>query len=198
MHTLKKPNDIFIDQIKVIGETNMKVSEEVRKLDGKEGKLTELVKQYLDIKKASYAIAKAEPEDTVARPKGVDPFVEPGSIMIEKNGKKVIIEELAKVCGASGRYHDTDEKVRVHAILDRVPRVLFTTYKDKKSLHIHTDIEIKEPTFGSYMGGGRITVDFDDALREPSKIPDYDETYEIRCECEPYKPLKCKGHAWQW
>lgn len=176
----------------------MKPSEEVRKLDGKEGKLTELIKQYLDIKKANYTIAKAEPGETVARPKGVETFVEPGSIMIEKNGKKVIIEELTKVCGISGRFHDTDEKVGVHTILDKVPRVLFKTYKDKKSLYIHTDIEIKEPTFGLYLGGGRLTVRIDDALREPSKIPDHDETYEIRCECEPYKGLKCKGHVWQW
>lgn len=176
----------------------MKASEEVIKLDGKEGKLTELVKQYLDTKKANYIIAKAEPGDTAARPKGVEPAVEPGSIMIEKNGKKVIIEELTKVCGASGRFHDTDKKIRTHAILDRVPRVLFKTYKDKKNLHIHTDIEIKDPTFGLYLGGGRLTINIEDALIEPSKIPDYDETYEIRCECEPYKGLKCKGHAWQF
>ena len=174
----------------------MKVSEEIRKLDGKEGKLTELAKQYLDTKKANYIIAKAEPGNTVARPKGVETFVEPGSIMIEKNGKKVIIEELTKVCGMSGRFHDTDEKIRTHAILDRPSRVLFKTYKDEKRLHIHTDVEIKEPTFGLYLGGGHITVDIEDALREPSKIPDYDETYEIRCECD--RGLKCKGHAWQW
>lgn len=175
----------------------MKVSEEVRKLDGKEGKLTELVKQYLDIKKVNYTIAKAEHDDTVARPKGVEPFVEPGSIMIEKDGKKVIIEELSKVCGISGRYHDTDKKVRTHAIIDRAQKVLFKTKKDEKSLHIYTEAEIKEPTFGVYLGGGKITVDIEDALGEPSKIPDFDETYEVRCECKDYA-LKCKGHAWQW
>ncbi len=96
----------------------MKASEEVRKLDGKEGSLTDLARQYLDTKKVNYSILKAEPGDNVARPKGVEPFVEPGSVMIEKNGKKVIIEELTKVCGASGRYHDTDEKVSTHAILE--------------------------------------------------------------------------------
>ena len=117
--------------------------------------------------------------------------------MIEKNGKKVIIEELTKVCGVSGRYHDTSENVKTHAILDRVPKLLFTTYKDKKSLHIYTEAEIKEPTFGLYLGGGKITVDMEDVLKEPSKIPDYDETYEINCKCEDYK-LKCKGRAWQW
>jgi len=174
-----------------------KVSEEVRKLHEKEGSFTDLVKQYLDAKKANYTILKAEPGDTVVRPKGVEPFVEPGSIMIEKNEKKVILEELTKVCGVSGRYHDTDEKVRTHAILDRVPRILFKTRKDEKDLYIYTEAEIKEPTFGLYLGGGKITVDMKDVLKEPSKIPDYDETFEIRCKCEEYK-LKCKGHAWQW
>ena len=175
----------------------MKVSEEVKKLDGKEGSLTDLARQYLDIKKANYSVLKAEPGDTVARPKSVEPFVEPGSIMIEKNGKKVIIEELTKVCGASGRYHDADEKVRTHAILDRVPKILFKTYKDKKSLHIYTEAEIKDPSFGIYLGGGKITVDMEDILKEPSKIPDINETFEINCKCEERK-LKCKGNAWQW
>lgn len=175
----------------------MKVSEEVRKLDGKEGNLTDLVKQYLDAKKANYTVLKAEPNDTVARPKGVEPFVEPGSIMIEKDGKKVIIEELTKVCGVSGRYHDTDEKVRTHAIIDRAQRVFFKTSKDKKDLYIYSESEIKDPSFGIYLGGGKITVDMKDILKEPSKIPDYDETFEIRCKCEEYK-LKCKGNAWQW
>lgn len=175
----------------------MKVSEEVRKLDGKEGSLTDLARQYLDAKKANYSVLEADPGDTVARPKGIDPFVEPGSVMIEKNGKKVIIEELTKVCGASGRYHDTDKKVRTHVIIDRVPRVLFKTRKDEKDLYIHTGAEIKEPTFGLYLGGGKITVNMEDILKEPSKIPDYDETFEINCKCEEYK-LKCKGNAWQW
>lgn len=174
----------------------MNVSKEIRALDGKEGKLTDLAKQYLDAKKANYSVIIAEPGDRAAYPKGVEPFVEPGSIMIEKNGKKVIIEELTKVCGASERFHESNG-VRAHAILDRIPRVIFTTYKDKKSLHVHTDVEIKEPTFGLYLGGGRITVGIEDALREPSKIPDYNETYEIRCKCENGE-LKCKGHAQQW
>jgi hypothetical protein len=175
----------------------MRVSEEVRKLDGKEGNLTDLARQYLDAKKANYTVLKAEPGDTVATPKGVEPFVEPGSIMIEKNGKKVIIEELTKVCGLSGRFHDTDEKVRAHAILDRPPRILFKTRKDEKSLYIHTDAEIKDPSFGIYLGGGRISVDMEDILKEPSKIPDINETFEINCKCEE-RGLKCKGHAWQW
>lgn len=175
----------------------MKVSEEVRKLDGKEGSLIDLARQYLDVKRVNYSILKAEPGYNAARPEGVDPLVEPGSIMIEKNGKKVIIEELTKVCGASGRYHDTDEKVKVHAILDRVPRILFKTHKDKKDLHIYTEAEIKEPTFGLYLGGGKITVDMEDILKEPSKMPDYDETFEINCKCEEHR-LRCKGHAWQW
>jgi hypothetical protein len=175
----------------------MKVSEEVKKLNGKEGSLTDLVKQYLDIKKVNYSVLKAEPGDNVARPKDVEPFVEPGSIMIEKNGKKVIIEELTKVCGASGRFHDTDEKVRAHTILDKIPRIVFTTYKNKNSLHIHTDAEIKDPAFGLYLGGGKITADMEDILKEPSKIPDHDETFEINCKCEEHK-LKCKGNAWQW
>lgn len=76
----------------------MKASEEVRKLDGKEGTLTELARQYLDTKKVSYSVIKAEPGDTVARPIDIDPGVESGSIMIEKNGKHFIIEELTKVC----------------------------------------------------------------------------------------------------
>ncbi len=76
--------------------------------------------------------------------------------------------------------------------------MVFKTYKDKKSLHIHTDMEIKEPSLGLYLGGGRITVDMEDILKEPSKIPDYDETFEINCKCEEYGKLKCKGHAWQW
>lgn len=175
----------------------MMVSEEVRKLNGKEGNLTDLARQYLDAKKANYSVLEAEPGDTVARPKGVEPFVEPGSIMIEKNGKKVIIEELTKVCGVSGRYHDTDEKVRAHAILDRAPRVLFRTHKDKKDLYIYTEAEIKEPAFGLYLGGGKITVDMKDILKEPSVIPDHDETFEINCKCENGK-LKCNGRAWQW
>jgi hypothetical protein len=106
----------------------MKVSEEVRKLDGKEGSLTDITRQYLDAKKVNYSILKAEPGDNVARPKDVDPFVEPGSIMIEKNGKKVIIEELTKICGASGRFHDTDEKVRAHVVIDRTQKIVFKTY----------------------------------------------------------------------
>lgn len=175
----------------------MKVSEEVRKLDGKEGNLTDLTRQYLDTKKVNYSVIKAEAGDTVARPKDVDPFVESGSIMIEKNGKKVIIEELTKVCGASGRYHDTDKKVRTHAIIDRIPRIVFKTYKDKKSLHIYTEAEIKDPSLGLYLGGGHITVDMEDILKEPSKIPDYDETFEINCKCEESR-LRCKGHTWQW
>jgi len=176
----------------------MKVSEEVRKLDGKEGSLIDIARQYLDAKKVNYSILKAEPgEIKTARPKGVEPFVEPGSIMIEKNGKKFIIEELTKVCGASGRFHDVDEKVKAHAILDRSQRMVFKTYNDKKSLHIHTDMEVKEPTFGSYLGGGHITVDMEDILKDPSKIPDYDETFEINCKCEEHR-LRCKGHAWQW
>jgi hypothetical protein len=175
----------------------MKVSEEIRKLNDKEGSLTDLARQYLDAKKANYTVVKADPGEKVARIKGVDPFVEPGSIMIEKNGKKVIIEELTKVCGVSGRYHDTDENVKTHAILDRAPRILFKTRKDKKDLYIYTEAEIKEPIYGLYLGGGKITVDMKDVLKEPSKIPDYDETFEIRCKCEDYR-LKCKGHAWQW
>lgn len=175
----------------------MKASEEVRKLDGKEGSLTDIARQYLDTKKANYSVLKAEPGSNVARPKDVDPFVEPGSIMIEKNGKKVIIEELTKVCGASGRFHDTGEKVRAHAVLDRAKRIVFRTYKDKKDLHIYTEAEIKDPSFGIYLGGGKITVDMEDVLKEPSKIPDHDEVFEINCECERYG-LKCKGHAWQW
>lgn len=175
----------------------MRVSEEVRKLDGKEGKFIDLAKQYLDTKKVNYSVLKAEVGDNVVRLKGIEPFAEPGSIMIEKNGKKVILEELTKVCGVSGRYHDTDEKVRTHAILDRAPRVLFKTHKDKKNLYVYTEAEIKEPTYGFYLGGGKITVDMEDILKEPSKIPDYDETFEINCKCEEYK-LKCKGHAWQY
>jgi hypothetical protein len=175
----------------------MRVSEEVRKLDGKEGKFIDLARQYLDAKKANYSILKAEAGDNVVRIKGVEPFVESGSISIEKNGKKVILEELTKVCGVSGRYHDTDEKVRTHAVLDRAPRVLFKTHKDKKNLYIYTEAEIKEPTFGLYLGGGKITVDMQDTLKEPSKIPDYDETFEINCKCDE-GILRCKGHAWQW
>lgn len=114
----------------------MKASEEVSKLEGKEGSLTDLVKQFLDAKKVNYSVFKADPGSNVARIKGVEPFIEPGSIMIEKNGKKVIIEELTKVCGMSGRYHDTDDKVRTHAILDRAQRIVFSTYQDKKDLHI--------------------------------------------------------------
>ncbi len=175
----------------------MKVSEEVAKLNGREGKLTDLVKAYLDTKKVNYTIAKAEPGDNVARLKGVEPFVEPGSVIIEKNGKKVIIEELTKVCGVSGRFHDTDDKVQAHTIIDRAPRVLFKTRKNEKELHVYTEAEIKDE-FGLYLGGGKITVDMKDALREPSKIPDYDETYEIRCKCEGFEGLKCKGSAWIW
>jgi hypothetical protein len=37
----------------------------------------------------------------------------------------------------------------------------------------------------------------EDILKEPSKIPDYAETFEINCECKEHK-LKCNGHAWQW
>lgn len=175
----------------------MKPSEEVRKLNGKDGDLIDLARQYLDIKKVNYSIIKAGPDHTVIRPEGVDTFVEPGSIMIEKDGKKVIIEELTKVCGLSGRYHDTDKKVRVNAILDRAPKILFRTYKDKKNLYIHTDAEIREPVFGTYLGGGRLSIDMEDILKEPSKIPDNDEAFEINCKCENGK-LKCKGHAWEW
>ncbi len=174
----------------------MRASEEISKLNGKEGSLTDLAREYLDAKKANYSILKAEPGDRVARPKNVEPFVEPGSIMIEKDGKKVIIEELTKVCGVSGRYHDTDEKVRTHAILDRATRILFKTYKDKKDLYIYTEAEIKEPVLGLYLGGGKITVDMKDVLKEPSKIPEHDETYEINCKCD--NGLKCKGNAWKW
>jgi hypothetical protein len=175
----------------------MKPSEEVRKLNGKEGDLIDLVKQYLDIKKANYSILEEGPNHSSPRPEGVEPAVEPGSIMIEKKGKKVIIEQLTKVCGLSGRYHDTDKKVRVHSIIDRSPSILFKTYKDEKTLHINTRTEIKEPTFGIYLGGANLTVHMEDILREPSKTPDYDETFEVRCQCENGK-LKCKGHTWEW
>lgn len=175
----------------------MKASEEVAKLNNKEGKFIDLAKEYLDVKKVNYSVLKTEPGDNVVRIKGVEPFAEPGSIMIEKNGKKVILEELTKVCGVSGRYHDTGEKVKAHVVLDRAPRVLFKTHQDKKSLHVYTEAEIKEPTYGLYLGGGKITVDMEDVLKEPSKIPDYDETFEIRCKCDEGL-LKCKGNVWQW
>ena len=48
----------------------MKASEEIIKLDSKEGNLTELARQYLDAKKVNYSVLKAEPGDRVARPKG--------------------------------------------------------------------------------------------------------------------------------
>ncbi len=174
----------------------MKASEEVAKLNGKEGSLTDLAKQYLDIKKANYTVIKAEPGSNVARPKGVDPFVEPGSIMIEKNGKKVILEELTKVCGVSGRYHDSDSKVKVHSILNRAQRVVFKTYNDQKDLRILTDSEIKDPAFGLYLGGGELVVDMQDVLKEPTKLPESHETFQIDCKCEGQ--LKCKGYVWQW
>ncbi len=172
-------------------------SEEVRKLKGKEGSATELIRQYLEAKKANFSIVKVDPGENVSRVKRVDPFIEPGSIMIEKNGKMVIIEELTKVCGVSGRYHDTDEKTNVNAILDRSKRVFFKTYKDKKDLYIMTETKIKEPTFGLYLGGGEINVNMKDVLKEPSKIPDYDETFEINCDCESGK-LKCKANVWEF
>jgi hypothetical protein len=175
----------------------MKVSEEVRKLDGKEGNVTDIIKQYLDVKKVNYSVLKAEPGDNVARPKDIYPFVEPGSIMIEKNGKKVIIEELTRICGVSGRFHSSDEKVNANAILNRSQRIVFKTYKDKKNLHIHTNADIKDPSFGFYLGGGNITVDMEDILKEPSKMPDHDETFEINCNCEE-GILKCKGRTWEW
>lgn len=173
------------------------VSEEIRTLHDKEGKLTDLVRQYLDVKKANYTIVKAEPGERVAYIKGVDPFVEAGSIMIEKDGNKVIIEELTKICGMAGRFHQRNS-VNIDSILDRARRVLFKTYKDKKDLYILMDLEAKEPTFGLYLGGGNISIRIKDILKEPSKIPEYDETYEINCECVELGKLKCKGRAWMW
>jgi len=174
-----------------------KASEEIRKLKGKEGSITDLARQYLEAKKANFSIVKADPGENVARIKGVEPFVEPGSIMIEKDGKKIIIEELTKVCGVSGRYHDTDQKANIHATVDRAQRVLFKTYKDKKDLYIFTESEIKDPSFGFYLGGANIRATIKDALKEPSNIPDYDETFEIDCKCEDYK-LKCKANVWEF
>lgn len=174
----------------------MKASESLLKLQDREGNLTDLIKDYLDLKKVDYKIVKAEPGERVARIKGVEPFVEPGSIMIEKDGKKVIIEELTKVCGISGRFHERNG-VNVDSVLDRPKRVLFTTYKDKKDLFIHTDLQAREPMFGISLGGGNITTKINDILKEPSKIPESDEVYEIRCECDLGK-LKCKGRAWHW
>lgn len=172
-------------------------SEEVRKLKGKEGSATELIRQYLEVKKANFSIVKPDPGEKVARIKRVDPFIEPGSIIIEKDGKKVIIEELTKVCGISGRYHDTDEKTNVNAIIDKSKRIFFKTYKDKKDMYIMTETKIREPTFDLYLGGAEINVSMKDVLKEPSNIPDYDETFELYCDCESGK-LKCKVNVWEF
>ena len=174
-----------------------KPSLEVKALSGKEGSLTDILKAYLDVKKANYSIAKSEPGENVARIKGVYPFVEPGSIIIEKNGKKFIAEQLTKVCGASGRFHERNG-VNVDSILNKSSKFVLKTEKDSKDLRIYAESEIKDPTFGMYMGGGTISIDIKDALREPSNMPDsYSETYEINCECDHGK-LKCKGKAWEF
>lgn len=184
-------------KIQILGDIMAKVSEEIKALHGKEGKLTDLVRQYLDVKKANYKIVKAEPGERAARIKGVDPFVEQGSIMIEKDEKKVIIEELTKICGMSGRFHQRGD-INIDSILDKARRVLFRTFKDSKDLYIHMDLEAKEPTYGGYLGGGNISIRIKDILKEPSKIPEYDEAYEINCECVELGKLKCKGKAWMW
>ncbi len=81
----------------------MKISEKVRKLDGKEGTLTELAKQFLDAQEANYTI--------VGKDERVAGYVEPGSIIFKNKGKDFVLEELTKVCGASGRYHDSDKRI---------------------------------------------------------------------------------------
>jgi hypothetical protein len=173
----------------------MKVSKEVRKLDGKEGDFTDIARQYLDIKKANYSIIK---EDKGKLPRLEDTIfsAEPGSIVIGNNGKKVIIEPLRKVCGVSASYIDTDKKVKVRANLDRISRLIFSTYKDKKKLDIFTSVEIREPIHAAILGDGSISANMEDILKEASKIPDIDETFEINCKCENEK-LKCRGHVWE-
>jgi hypothetical protein len=188
----------------------MKPSEEVRKLNGKVGNIIDLTRQYLDAKKVDYTIVKSGSERKSANQKqelpvktaekyqlSSDPSVEPGSIIIEKNGKKVIIEQLTQVCGISGMYNDTDEKVNVSAIMDRPTRIIFSTDKGKKNLHVYTGAEQKEPIFGKYLGGGRLTVHMEDILKEPSNTSDQNEAFEINCKCDQGK-LSCKSSVWEW
>jgi hypothetical protein len=174
----------------------MKVSKEVRKLDGKEGDITDIARQYLDIKKVNYSIIE-EYKGKSTLPKDKNSFFEPGSIIIGNDEKKVIIEPLHKVCGISTSYTDTDKKVRVRAALDRISRLMFVTYKDKKKLNIYTNVEIREPIYASVLGDASISVTMEDVLNKPSKIPDIDEMFEINCKCENEK-LKCRGHAWEY
>lgn len=173
----------------------MKVSKEVRKLDGKEGDITEVTRKYLDAKKANYSIIK-EDKGKSTMPEDKTSFLEPGSIVIGNDGKKVIIEPLTRACGVSGTYIDTDKKVRVRAYLDRTSRLIFATYKDKKKLDIYTSIGIREPIHAALLGDASISVIMEDILKEPSNTPDTDETFEVNCKCENGK-LKCRGHAWE-
>lgn len=175
-------------------ENIMKVSKEIRKLDGKEGDITDIARQYLDVKKANYSIIK-ERSNKSTIPEDKTSFLEPGSIVIGNNEKKVIIEPL-RVCGISTSYTDTDKKVRVRAILERTSNLIFSTYKDKKKLDIYATVEIREPTYAAILGNASISANMEDILREPSKIPDVDETFEINCKCENEK-LKCRGRVWE-
>ncbi len=173
-----------------------KASEELHKLDGKEGKLLELVKEFLDLKGAKYTVAKAEPGIPAVYMKGVEPFVEEGSIVIEKDRKKIIIEELTKVCGISGRFHDRDG-VDIDVTVDRAKRIVFKTFKGSKDLSIYTDMNAKEPTFGLSLGSGMIKTKIKDILNK-AEMHESDETYEINCDCHGVEGLKCKGKTWEY
>lgn len=173
-----------------------KASEKVLGLSGIERNLIDLIKSYLDIKRVNYKIIEADPGENVARIKGLSTAIEPGSIMIDKDDRKFIIEKLTKVCGASVRLHERNGTT-IDFELNKLGRILFKTYKDKKDLYIYAELEAREPTFGLYIGGGNISIRMKDILKEPSNIPEFDETFEIKCECEEGK-LKCKGSAWHW
>lgn len=170
----------------------MKISDKVIKLDGKEGTLTELAKQFLDAQEANYKIAGKDEK--------VAYYVEPGSIMFKNKKKTFILEELTKVCGVSGRNHDSDEKFATDNLLNRAQRVILATNENKKTLRISTYLDLKGWTDKGeqYAGSGEVTAWIENALRNPSN----GETYEINCECKnppgnPYRhELKCKGRVW--
>ena len=189
------PNDILnidLSEINIGEDENMKISEKVRELDGKEGTLIELAKQFLDVQEANYKIA--------GKDERVAYYVEPGSIMFRDKGKTFILEELTKVCGASGRYHDSDKKFKSNNLLNRVQKVILATSENEKVLRISTYLDLKGMTdkMKPYAGSGEVSIDMGNALRNPSN----GETYEINCECKnppgnPYRDdLKCNGRVW--
>lgn len=177
------------------GETKMARDVSIKHLDGMEGSLTELVKAYLDAKGADYKIATKDENSDVMKIRGIDPFIEPGSVMIGKStdagSELMIVEELDKVCGVSGRFHKTHD-TRVDSIIDRADYVTFTTYKNSRDLTMSTSLEARMS--GIYFGGGRTSIRMPGVLKDTEPADLRRESFQVKCECNGGR-LECKANV---